>query len=795
MSEKKENIIELIKKMLDEGVSGLKDPESYLFGCMERFSRWLNCVEASIYLVDKEGKSGYTIVTSRESGQRNIPFTVRAKPEILHYLDPKSKSVLEPASGFQRGVYKFEEFVRLVVPIDVSDSGFLFVELNRPTLEKTKNTVQISRVLAAVLREFIEKTEIFKLLYGLHRVSEKKKSDEFEKLERDETLAELAGSVAHLLNQPLTSLMGYVELLIRQSKLGENETKYLNKIYNESERLADVIRKIESVTSYATEDYLGSIKILKLDEKAQSELTQKHSPGQSKTKRISKKLSVFLDFYKALNTSLARGEIIHHYAFSINKMFPELKLLLMTYKKETGEFFLEYKEKGGYSSDFELSEEKIKYYVKIMDELNLKIYRFDDNDPHVITIPLVIEFEKMGIAEFDFGKEDVSFFDLILIESMAEQFVLALHKLKLSEKNRYLKDYISNLIENTSSFIFVLDENKNIRTCNPSFVEMMELPKPELEGKKFLDFVVSKEESLSVVKAINKCFAGHVVKKAYAQLKDATQNKIDTKFSLIPLPKVKNLRPEIIAIGQNITEVKQLENQVMQSEKLAYLGQMAACVAHELNNPLTSITVFTEYLLKRLRADIPDRYDAYKDKLERIYESTNRIHSFTRNLTSFAKPPEEGSSPEKLNINTIIRESILFADYEIDKNTIDVECQFDEEISDIVGFKSQLHQVFINLIGNASHALEEAGGRIVIKTKDFDKDYVRVDVNDTGPGMEKETVERVFEPFFSKRKGDGGTGLGLTIVKQIIDSHKAKIEVNSDLGKGTEFSIFFRKQI
>jgi len=793
MGKKTYEIIDFIEAILEKISDDSMDTEEILYDCISHMADDLKFIEASIYVIDKDKKNGYSIVNSGESKQTNIPFTVRARPEVLQYLEPQTKSVLVPVEGFDRGVYKFEEFVKILVPVDSRNSSFIYCELNKPTKDKITNAIKVSRILCGILREHIRKTEIYKLLYGgvKDKASEEKDSS-IKKIERDETLSELAGSVAHLLNQPLTSLMGYVEFLIKQGKFAESELKYLNRIYNEAERLADVIRKIESVNSYATEDYLGSTKILKLDD-----LNIEMAPvkAQSKAKRISKKLSVFLEFYKAMSSSRSRGEIVHHYAFSINKMFPDLKIVMLAYKKDRGEFFLEYKEKGGFASDFELSEEKIEFYDKIMNDFSLKIYRLDDNVPHVITIPLVIEFEKMGIAEFDFAKEEISFFDLILLESMTEELVLSLYKLKLSEKNRYLKDYVSNLIENTSSLIFVLDENHEIRTCNPAFVEAMKLPKSDLEGEMLIGFIPDKSEKLDVKSAIDECFSGKVVRKIDSRLTTGSEDAIDTRFSLIPLPKVKNLRPEIIAIGQNITEVKQLENQVMQSEKLAYLGQMAACVAHELNNPLTSITVFTEYLLKKLGTDIPENFDAYKDKLERIYESTNRIHSFTKNLTSFAKPPDDGLMPEKLNINAIIREAILFADYEINKGSIKVDCKLDDEIPDVEGFKSQLHQIFINLIGNASHALEEKGGNIIITTKDHDPDFVEIDVSDNGQGIDSTILEKIFEPFISTRKGEGGTGLGLTIVKRIIDNHKGRIEVKSEIGKGTTFSMFLRKQM
>lgn len=793
MDKGKYRLLDEVSTLLEKGSARKSDPEEVLSWYVSELPERFSFVDAAIYVVDKDKKNGYVIVSAQDAAARNVPFTVRARPEILNFLEPGTSTVLKPLEQFGRGVFRLEEFVKIVTPADNSETSFLSIELNKPTDEKINETLKIGGLFAKILSDQIERTEIYKLLYGGKRSKDTEGKEETKrKAQRDETLSELAGSVAHLLNQPLTSLMGYAELLIRQGKLKDQESTYLNKIYNEAERMADVIRKIESVNSYATEEYLGSTRILKLDDLAVAEPKAKGSKTQAKTKRISKKLSVFLDFYKAISQSKNRGEIVHHYAFSVNKMFPQLKLLLLNYKKEADQFLLDYKEKGGYSEDFELSEKKIDFYKQIFEEMTLKIYKYEESNPHVITIPLVIHGEKLGISEFDFENEEISLFDIILLESMTEELVLALHHLKLSEKNRYLKDYVSNLIENTSSLIFVLDEKHSVRTCNPAFIDSMGMPKSKLEGKNLIDFIPDKSEQESTTTAITDCFTGQVIRKLDVVFKNGKEESLDTRLSLIPLPKVKNLRPEIIAIGQNITEVKQLENQVMQSEKLAYMGQMAAMVAHELNNPLTSITVFTEYLQKRLQGDFPDKYAEYSDKLERIYESTNRIHSFTRNLTSLAKPPED-AEPEKLSINAIIRESILFADYEINKDVVEVVVDLDEEIPEIVGYKSQLHQVFINILGNASHALGDSGGKITLSTADHDKETVKIEIKDDGEGIDAESKERIFEPFFSTKRGDAGTGLGLTIVKRIIDNHKGKIAVASDPGKGTTFSIYLRK--
>jgi signal transduction histidine kinase len=239
----------------------------------------------------------------------------------------------------------------------------------------------------------------------------------------------------------------------------------------------------------------------------------------------------------------------------------------------------------------------------------------------------------------------------------------------------------------------------------------------------------------------------------------------------------------VIAIGRDLTEVRQLEEQVVQAEKLATLGQLAAGVVHELNNPLTSISVYSEYLLKKHEGGPTDGGDV--EKLRRIVLSAQRILRFTRDLVAYARPSNE--EPRIICITEVLEQAVIFCEHLVTENGAEVEKEFAEP-SSVLGVKGQLHQVFINLITNAVNAMPEGAGRLRITTR-AERDRMLVRVTDNGAGIPEDLRERIFEPFFST-KGEGkGTGLGLSIVRNILQQHGAEIEVESSLGEGTTFIV------
>ncbi len=229
--------------------------------------------------------------------------------------------------------------------------------------------------------------------------------------------------------------------------------------------------------------------------------------------------------------------------------------------------------------------------------------------------------------------------------------------------------------------------------------------------------------------------------------------------------------------------LRDLRAQVIQSEKLASLGQIAAGIVHELNNPLTTIVAYSDFLRKKLERKGGDPSDV--ERLARINEAAERILRFSRDLTAYSRPQSEVPAP--VAIHDVIERALVFCEHELDKTGVMVERSFGD-VRAVRGVAGQLTQVFVNLFTNAAHAMQTEGGLLSITTAMRD-DEVVVIVSDDGHGIDAEHRARVFEPFFTTKTDGTGTGLGLSIVRNIVESHGGRIRVDGNAPRGTVFHV------
>jgi signal transduction histidine kinase len=226
------------------------------------------------------------------------------------------------------------------------------------------------------------------------------------------------------------------------------------------------------------------------------------------------------------------------------------------------------------------------------------------------------------------------------------------------------------------------------------------------------------------------------------------------------------------------------DSMLVQSDKLASLGQLAAGMVHEINNPLTSILAYSDFLAKRATAR-EDTEDV--ERLRRITESAHRMLRLSRDIVSYARPSTHASQPVVLS--AVIDQAFAFCQHLFEESNVTVERSFGDGVLPVRGRPEQLAQVFVNLFTNACHAMPEAGGRVTIVTElSQDEACVRAIVSDNGHGITRENLHQVFLPFFTTKDEKHGTGLGLAIVKRIIEAHEGRVEVDSG-ADGTRFVI------
>ncbi|MFC2005465.1 PAS domain S-box protein [Chloroflexota bacterium] len=244
-----------------------------------------------------------------------------------------------------------------------------------------------------------------------------------------------------------------------------------------------------------------------------------------------------------------------------------------------------------------------------------------------------------------------------------------------------------------------------------------------------------------------------------------------------------------VGVQRDITErkqaeerEKQLQQELIISNRLATVGTMASGIAHEINNPLTGVIGFSDLLLKK---DLPE--DIEKD-VNIIYEGARRIASVTNQMLAFARqhPTERAND----NINDIIETTLAMRAYEIESSNIKVTTDLASDIPLTLCDAGQLQQVFLNIILNAGTEmmLAHSKGNLTVTTERIDNN-IRVSFKDDGPGISKNDLERIFDPFFTTRDPDKGTGLGLSICHSIVTQHGGKIYAQSRWGKGATFFV------
>ena len=246
----------------------------------------------------------------------------------------------------------------------------------------------------------------------------------------------------------------------------------------------------------------------------------------------------------------------------------------------------------------------------------------------------------------------------------------------------------------------------------------------------------------------------------------------------------KNTFMGIVVTFKDLGHIKHLEEQVRRADRLAAVGSLAAGVAHEIRNPLGSVKGLAQLLKEDLKDDDPK-----KSYAEVIVKEVDRLNKVVEELLSFARPDasELEANFVEVNINDVIEQTLLLATHDSKKAKIEIFKEFFTDMPLLLADAKKLQQAFLNIIFNAFSAMEN-GGNLTISTG-FNKDtkVINISFADTGVGISADGLKKIFDPFYTAKAI--GTGLGLTITHQIIASHKGKIDVKSELGEGTVFTI------
>jgi PAS domain S-box-containing protein len=406
-------------------------------------------------------------------------------------------------------------------------------------------------------------------------------------------------------------------------------------------------------------------------------------------------------------------------------------------------------------------------------------------DGQGVDVPLFDRKRLVGVLVMEYPVDvPVPPEDVSILVPFALQLGGILRSARLLRESAYLRDYLAKLLEHASAPIIVIGHRREIRVANRAFASLMQIRGKSLLGRDLFELLPAEEHSRLLPVFID-ALRGVPTRNFEIRLPRLKGGFARLVINAASILSADGQVEAVIAIGRDRTEVAELQEQVIQAEKLATLGQLAAGVVHELNNPLTSISVYGDYLHQKLAASGAEPGDV--EKARRIVDASDRILRFTHELVTYARPAAS-AAPELLAVKNVIEKALVFCDHMIEEHDVVLQREFADELPPVIGVAGQLHQVLINLVTNACHAVG-AGGRVRVATRTAPSGDVEIEVEDDGDGMTAEQLAHIFEPFYSTKKAGSGTGLGLSIVKNIVETHRGSIEVSSTKGEGSVFVV------
>lgn len=354
-----------------------------------------------------------------------------------------------------------------------------------------------------------------------------------------------------------------------------------------------------------------------------------------------------------------------------------------------------------------------------------------------------------------------------------------LEQLSVTE-NRY-----RNIVENSADAIITIDPDNHIQSWNRGAERLFGWTAHETIG-----------EPLGMMIPEKLLQAGELLCLAYGitqatEVKNYQTERLSKQGHHVPVNLTETAllsKGKVIGRSQiirDISELQTIEHQMRQSDRLATVGQLAAGVAHEIGNPLTSISSLVQLLERRMKN--PDHIS----KLARIRANIERITKIVHELVDFTRP--HATNVQAVQINDVIQNAVGLMAYDNRSQRINIELNLTPDLPRVKASPDKLHQVVVNLLVNAFDALKEQGETIkIITAESFSSVSIRVE--DNGAGMDAEVIDKIFEPFFTTKDVGKGTGLGLSVSHGIIHSMNGKLIVDSQPGKGASFLIEIPKE-
>jgi PAS domain S-box-containing protein len=352
-----------------------------------------------------------------------------------------------------------------------------------------------------------------------------------------------------------------------------------------------------------------------------------------------------------------------------------------------------------------------------------------------------------------------------------------------------VKSYLENLVETAGDAIVTVDLDGQIASWNRGAREILGYAKEEIRGSPLLALASGQGAGSQLITLLADARRGHTTVNAETVWSRKDCREITVSLTVSPIADSAQRAIGVLLIARDITERKKLQEELFHAEKLASIGQLAAGVAHQINNPLGAISGRAQ-MLARLKAPVDAEF--LRAQIGKVQQDCARIAETINDLLGFAR--KSGSEKQYTDVNTVLDETLEMVKHEIIAHKVRIERRFADDLPLVVASANHLRQLFSNLMTNAFDAME-GSGTLTLTSRRCPADpaspapAVEIAFTDTGTGIPEENLPHLFEPFFTTKPPGKGTGLGLAVARRILDFHNGRIEVHSQVGVGTTFTI------
>jgi two-component system sensor histidine kinase HydH len=365
---------------------------------------------------------------------------------------------------------------------------------------------------------------------------------------------------------------------------------------------------------------------------------------------------------------------------------------------------------------------------------------------------------------------------LVVLGTGALYFIFIVQNYYLVDRSlAQMKSYTENVVESMADGLISIDNEKKIVTLNRKAREILGATEEELKGR-----IIYEVLGQDVERILQSARQKVTIREQEMGLPQQSGKEIPMSLSATPLKDEMGREMGLVFLLRDLREIRSLQEKVRRSERLSSLGRLAAGVAHEIRNPLSSIRGFAQYFMHRFQSQ--EEEQGYASVMVKEVDRLNRVIT---ELLDYARPKDPRREPHSLE--NIMDHSLKLLEPELVRRKVDIEREFEPSLPDVLTDRDQISQAFLNLLLNSLESMDGGGKIRICLKKGRIRPSVEVSIADTGRGIASEDLGKVFEPFFSTK--NRGTGLGLAIVHQIVESHGGDIEVESQQGMGTTFRI------